>query len=342
MNTVTFGEYNSYSDLNLILSSKTIGSPSVKTSTIDLPGSDGELDFTEYFGEPKYSNRTLKFQFTAINPTTPFDSTVKNLLHGQKVKIVLSDDPDVYFYGRISVGDWYVNKGISTIDVECNCEPYRMKKNETVVQVAYGTTDKSNANICPHFKLWPAGTVYTVASEDEIIFKNAKDNATSPGFPISGQTWVTVKFGTCGNYYVGQHDKDGNHLTSVLKTDAVYTFKTVSKAAFLRITLMPAQDSVFPFSYTNLMVYEGQDDRSYIRYSPITELLCDNARKTVVPKITVDKAAALKCNGTTVAMSANTTHSIPEFEFRKGTNKLEIVTADFGTVVKAVYREGDL
>lgn len=39
-------------------------------------------------------------------------------------------------------------------------------------------------------------------------------------------------------------------------------------------------------------------------------------------------------------MSANTTHSIPEFEFRKGTNKLEIVTADFGTVVKAVYREG--
>ena len=55
-----------------------------------------------------------------------------------------------------------------------------------------------------------------------------------------------------------------------------------------------------------------------------------------------NKAAALKCNGTTVAMSANTTHSIPEFEFRKGMNKLEIVTADFGTVVKAVYREGDL
>mgnify|MGYP000417061958 CR=1 FL=1 len=70
MNTVTFGEFNSYSDLNLILSSKTIGSPSVKTSTIDLPGSDGELDFTEYFGEPKYSNRPLKFQFTAINPAT--------------------------------------------------------------------------------------------------------------------------------------------------------------------------------------------------------------------------------------------------------------------------------
>ena len=187
MNTVTFGEYNSYSDLNLILSSKTIGSPSVKTSTIDLPGSDGELDFTEYFGEPKYSNRTLKFQFTAINPVTAFDSTIKNLLHGQKMKIVLSDDPDVYFYGRISVGDWYVNKGISTIDVDCNCEPYRMKKDETVVQVTYGVSD--NDNICPHFGMWSPGTGYTVKNEDTIVF-TANIKATSPKIPINESTWV--------------------------------------------------------------------------------------------------------------------------------------------------------
>ena len=59
MNTVTFGEYNSYADLNLILSSKTIGSPSVKTSTIDLPGSDGELDFTEYFGGKNKAFKTM-------------------------------------------------------------------------------------------------------------------------------------------------------------------------------------------------------------------------------------------------------------------------------------------
>lgn len=51
MNGVKFGSYHSYDDFGLILSDKEIGSPEPKIVTIDVEGSDGVLDFTEFASE---------------------------------------------------------------------------------------------------------------------------------------------------------------------------------------------------------------------------------------------------------------------------------------------------
>ena len=137
MNGITFGNYHSYDDLSLILSSKTIGSPSVKTETIDIPGADGVLDFTEFFGEAKYNNRTLKFEFSSVelwSEQLAQDSTIKNALHGKKLKITLDDDPDFYFMGRISVGDWTNDKNIGKLIITCDCEPWKYKQALTTIQ----------------------------------------------------------------------------------------------------------------------------------------------------------------------------------------------------------------
>ena len=63
MKGITFGNYHSYDDFGLILSSKEIGSPEPKIITIDVEGGDGVLDFTEFAGEKKFKNRTLTFHF---------------------------------------------------------------------------------------------------------------------------------------------------------------------------------------------------------------------------------------------------------------------------------------
>lgn len=60
MKGVSFGDFHSYRDFSLILSQKTIGTPSPKTEAIDIPGGDGVLDLTEFFGEVKYNNRNQK------------------------------------------------------------------------------------------------------------------------------------------------------------------------------------------------------------------------------------------------------------------------------------------
>lgn len=64
MKSVTFGAYNTYDDWGLILSEKHIGSPEPKLKQIEIEGSDGVIDMSEFFGDVKYKNRQLSFVFT--------------------------------------------------------------------------------------------------------------------------------------------------------------------------------------------------------------------------------------------------------------------------------------
>ena len=97
MNQIKFGNYKSYDDLYLICTKKTIGSPAAKTATVNIEGGDGVLDYTEYFGDIKFNNRQLYFEFETIVPQAQFPtlySNILNALNGQKVHIVLDEDSD--------------------------------------------------------------------------------------------------------------------------------------------------------------------------------------------------------------------------------------------------------
>ena len=143
MKGITFGSLHSYRDLNLILASKEIGSPAVKERKIDIEGGDGSLDLTDFFGEAKYENVTHKFQFSTIVPKAQFLSaftTVKNALHGKKMRIILDDDPLFYYLGRIHVSSFTSEKNVGSISIECDCEPFKYKLQQTAVSVAVNGT----------------------------------------------------------------------------------------------------------------------------------------------------------------------------------------------------------
>lgn len=144
MKGVSFGEFHSYRDFSLILSQKTIGTPSPKTETIDIPGGDGVLDLTEFFGETKYNNRNLSFEFSSIVPQADFMnqfSHIQDAIHGQKMQIVLDDAPEWYYIGRISVSEWKAEKAVGKLTIDCDCEPYKYKLAETVVSVLVNGTN---------------------------------------------------------------------------------------------------------------------------------------------------------------------------------------------------------
>ena len=143
MKGITFGSLHSYNDLKLILESKEIGSPDVKENKIDIPGADGSMDLTDFFGEPKYEDVTHKFDFSTIVPQAQFlslYSTVKNSLHGKKMRIILDDDPLFFYQGRIKVLPFTSEKNIGKISIECDCEPYKYKLAKTVVSAAVSGT----------------------------------------------------------------------------------------------------------------------------------------------------------------------------------------------------------
>lgn len=140
MKGVTFGNLHSYRDLKLLLQpGKEIGSPEVKQYKIAVDGADGSLDYTDFFGEAKYDNVSLKFPFATIVPKRDFlthFSLVKNALHGKKMRIILDDDPSSFYVGRVSVGHFTNEKNIGTITIECDCEPYKYKLARTIVSRA--------------------------------------------------------------------------------------------------------------------------------------------------------------------------------------------------------------
>lgn len=141
MKGVKFGNYHSYDDFSLILSQKTIGTPSPKTETIDIPGGDGVLDLTEFTGEVKYNNRELSFEFSTIVPQAEFMtlfSRVQNALHGKKMNIILDEDAGWYYVGRITVSEWKTDRNIGLLTIDCDCEPYKYRTEETVVAKVMG------------------------------------------------------------------------------------------------------------------------------------------------------------------------------------------------------------
>ena len=152
MNQISFGNYKSYDNLYLVCNKKTIGSPTPKVNTISVEGGDGVLDFTEFFGDVNYNNRILTFEFTSMVHPSDFlelNSRILDLLNGQKMPIILDEDADFYYMGRLTVSDPFKDANvIDKITITADCEPYKYKVNDTVVtQAVSGTTTITLTNM---------------------------------------------------------------------------------------------------------------------------------------------------------------------------------------------------
>lgn len=137
MNGVTFGGYHSYDDFNLILTNIEIEPPEVQTYTVEVPGRNGVLDLTDslFDGEVKYSNRTVKFEFDSVNFSSSWhdeNSTLLDSIHGQKLKIVLDEDPEYYYYGRITAENKYES---GEVVINIDAQPFKYKLSETSIML---------------------------------------------------------------------------------------------------------------------------------------------------------------------------------------------------------------
>lgn len=138
--SITIGDKNTWDDWHLVASSRPlINPPPVKTSYMTVTGGDGQYDLTESLaGKPTYGNRTGTWEFIVINPgqlpsSTPFTgwtalySNIMDYLQGKKHNVVLDDDPDYYYTGRLSVSSWASRPGNSIITISYSLDPYKRK-----------------------------------------------------------------------------------------------------------------------------------------------------------------------------------------------------------------------
>ena len=60
------------------------------------------------------------------------------------MRIILDDDPSFFYMGRCFVSSFTNDKGIGTVSVECECEPYKYRLTKTTVSKAVNGTEVIN------------------------------------------------------------------------------------------------------------------------------------------------------------------------------------------------------
>lgn len=125
--------WHSDEDFGLVVSRVTIGTPPVRTHYVEVPGRDGALDFSDHFGTPQYNDRKLTIEAgLVIEERYKQEDKIRNALHGERLRIILSDDAKHCFTGRAAVGELSKTAGIGKVTITATCEPWRRKIQQTI------------------------------------------------------------------------------------------------------------------------------------------------------------------------------------------------------------------
>lgn len=122
---------NTFTEWGVVPTSRpVVNPPEVKTTYIDLPASNGVLDYSDLLlGTIPYSQRKGSWEF-AVRPGYSWPmvySSIMNYLHGQKHTVILEDDPYYQYTGRLSVNKWKSDENYSLITIDYDLDPFKQR-----------------------------------------------------------------------------------------------------------------------------------------------------------------------------------------------------------------------
>ena len=133
MQGVIFDNKHSYRDWGLLEKSRPVVSPPrPKTKLIPVPGSDTVIDLTENLtGKVHYEMRTISFEFITLAERERWPhlySDILNTIHGKRIRIIMDDDPNYYYIGRVSVDNLETEKKTAILTMTAEVEPYKRER----------------------------------------------------------------------------------------------------------------------------------------------------------------------------------------------------------------------
>lgn len=326
MNTVTFGTHRSYDDLQILLTGKTIGTPAPKVETIDLPGSDGVLDLTEFFDGTKYANRQLSFEFATKVHRSLFlqqFTMIQNLLHGKKMDIYLSDDPEWYYTGRVHVNEWKADKSVGRFTIDCDCEPFKHRHTAQAVRLCGKNLLSLDAAVITRPAYWTKTTTGytfdrgTATGNGNIYFEIPVEKGKTYSFSALGTTHT----GTAPTLYVYNNMTEKKVISRTYNTTLSLSFVAPESTvyAFTLIVNTTTQTA----NFTNVMVEEGTAS-AYEAFDKTVQTVTAtfaNTNRAAVPTIYVASAMTVE-NGNFLADLSPGDNTLPDFAFFTGDNTL--------------------
>jgi hypothetical protein len=129
MSGIFIGDKHTEKDWGLIWVDLDIPAPEIKTYTFEVPGANGIIDVTEGMGGVKYRNRPLLFKFInkdmSMADWHTLISQMTNAYHGQVKEIMLDNDPDFFWKGRVAVNSTKEDQVHSAITIAVDAKPYK-------------------------------------------------------------------------------------------------------------------------------------------------------------------------------------------------------------------------
>jgi phage-related protein len=127
--------YNTWNNWHLIPSVRpVVAMPTPQYKYVEIPGSSDQLDLSTYLtGKIIYSDRKGAFQFYVDNDGRNWQSRraeLSEFFDGRKMKLILEDDPNYYYYGRFFFKEWSsdnsTNHSMVTIEYQLSAYRYRI------------------------------------------------------------------------------------------------------------------------------------------------------------------------------------------------------------------------
>lgn len=178
---------NTFKDFGLLIQSITIPEAEIKEEIEEIPGSSDILDYTEAINnDVNYNRRTIPIELSGFKHRNEFltvYSEFLNRLHGKKVKMILSEEPNFFWIGRVSVGDINAYNITRSLTLNVVCDPYKYEINSSADDWLWDPFNFENGIINECKDLEIKGTL------DVTIYGRRKH--VIPTFDIAGNVTVT-------------------------------------------------------------------------------------------------------------------------------------------------------
>lgn len=133
----------SMAGLGWLRESINLPTPQSQANTIVVPGRNSPIRYTEALGRVSYQPRTFEIVLSMLGTRVAFNQKageVVNRYAGQLVKVICSEEPELYMIGTIEIAPAYdPQTGKGQLTLSCSDgDAYRYHVKETVVTVTGG------------------------------------------------------------------------------------------------------------------------------------------------------------------------------------------------------------
>lgn len=121
---------NTWDDWYLIpMSRPTMSIPGAQNKFVEIPGMDGSYDISDYLrDDTAFTDRSGSFEFVVDNEHADWLTIYRDIitfLHGQRFRMILQDDPDWYYEGRFTMGEWKSEPARSQVTISYRVSPFK-------------------------------------------------------------------------------------------------------------------------------------------------------------------------------------------------------------------------